>query len=474
MDGDHPNIVLVVMDTARADAFEPFGAATGTTPVVAQMARQGASVTAFAPACWTVPSHVGLFSGLGFRAAGFGNPASTHADYRAAGDQLDRRWLPSVLRRAGYSTAGTSANVWISDWGGWDRGFDDWVQVTSGRSLHGEELSLRRRLAWDRQAVVARLDDGHSEMEQTYTRWLADRPADRPFFWFFNLVECHSPYLPPRPHNPLGTWDRFRAGEDALRYLNFNAIWKGLCSRTDAPPAALSRMRSLYQSAVGMMDAWVGRLLEALERAGVLDRTIVVVTSDHGENLGENGLLGHGFSLDDRLIRVPVVASGTTVALPGRAPSLCDLPGWLADAAGLPEHPWTVGDGRAAVAEFDAPVGPEDPGAAETIRVWGLGDEAFRRLTTSFECATDGRLKLFRRAGVEELVDLQADPEEVMPKVIGSEEEEKWAAELTAIRAALDRAETEARPGTLGADGPSRPADEVQAMEAQMKLLGYL
>jgi arylsulfatase A-like enzyme len=474
MAGDRPNIVLVVMDTARADAFEPFGAPAGRTPVVAQMARQGSAFTAFAPACWTVPSHAGLFSGLGFRAAGFGHPASTHADYKAAGDRLDERWLPSVLRRAGYSTAATSANMWISDWGGWDRGFDTWVQVTSGRSLHGEDLSLRGRLAWDRQAVEARLDDGQSEMERTYTRWLEERPADRPFFWFFNLVECHSPYLPPKPYSPLGPWGRFRAGEDALHYLNFNAIWKGLCSRTDAPAAALSRMRKLYQSAIGMMDAWVGRLLETLEHAGELERTIVVVTSDHGENLGENGLLGHGFSLDDRLIRVPVLVSGIAAALPGPAPGLCDIPGWLADAAGLPEHPWTVGNGRAVVAEFDAPGPPDDPRAAEAIRAWGLGDEAFRRLTTSFACATDGRLKLFRRGGVEEMVDLQADPVEVAPKVIGPAEEAEWAAELTVLRAALDDAAIEARPGTLGSEVLPRPADEVEAMEVQMKLLGYL
>ena len=472
---DHPNIVLVVMDTARADAFEPFGAPAGSTPVLAQMAREGDARTVFAPACWTVPSHAGLFSGLPYREAGFGRPAVNHADYRAAGDRLAGRWLPNVLRTRGYATAGTSANMWISDWGGWDRGFDQWEQVTSGRNLHGSGLSLHQRVAWARQAVAARVDDGLSEIEQTYRRWLAGRHADRPFFWFFNLVECHSPYLPPKPFTPLGPSGRVRAGEDALRYLNFNAIWKGLCSRTDAPPAALERMRKLYQAAVTMMDAWVGRLLETLQSTELLDDTIVVVTSDHGENLGENGLLGHGFSLDNRLIRVPLISRGISAPLEGPAPSLCDVAGWLADSAGIPGHPWSVGDGRVAVAQFDAPATLDDPASAEAVRVWGLGDAALERLTTSFACAVDGRLKLIRRQGREELVDLEADPLEAAPAAIGPDLEAKWRPELAVARAALDKAEEEARPGVLGAEEDnSRSRDEVEAMESQMKLLGYL
>ncbi|HLI54137.1 MAG TPA: sulfatase-like hydrolase/transferase [Acidimicrobiales bacterium] len=468
------NIVLVVMDTARADAFEPFGAPGGSTPVVADMARRGAASVAFAPACWTVPSHAGLFSGLAYRAAGFGHPAATHDDYRAAGDRLEHRWLPCVLRRGGYATAGASANMWISDWGGWDRGFDEWVQVTSGRALHGEGVPLRGRLGWYRQALEARVDDGQSEMEGVYRRWLAGLRPGRPFFWFFNLVECHSPYLPPKPFNPLGPWGRVRAADEALRYLNFDAIWKGLCSSTDAPGSAVARMRALYRSAVTMMDSWVGRLLEALDEAGVLDDTVVVVTSDHGENLGENGLVGHGFSLDDRLLRVPAVALGTRSPLPAPAPSLCDVPGWLADAAGVEGHPWSVGDGQVAAAAFDAPAGPDDPRCAEAVRTWGLGEDALRRLSISFACATDGRMKLIWRDGSEELVDLRADPLEASPRPVSAADEERWADRLPLARRALRRAADESVPGVVATEVAPRDAANVEAMEAQMKLLGYL
>lgn len=470
----YPNIVLVVMDTARVDAFEPFGAPSGSTPVVARMATEGSARAVFAPASWTVPSHAGLFSGLSYREAGFGFPAATHADYRAAGDRIAHRWLPSVLRGYGFSTAGTSANMWISDWGGWDRGFDTWVQVTSGRSLHGDDMSLRQRAAWARQALEARVDDGLSQIEQTYRRWLRDRRPDQPFFWFFNLVECHSPYLPPKPFTPLGPLGRLRAGEDALKYLNFDAIWKGLCSRTDASAAALERMRKLYSAAVTMMDAWLGRLLESLERTGILDETIIVVTSDHGENLGENGLLGHGFWLDDRLIRVPLIVRGAADGLSGPAHSLCDVVGLIAESAGLPDHPWSVSDGDIAVAAFDAPAGSDDPKVAEALQRWGLGDDALRRMTTSFTCATNGRLKLFRRGGREDVVDLESDPLEASPVAVGEEIEASWSAELKIARVALDKAEELERPGVQGLEETRRLADDVEAMEAQMKLLGYL
>lgn len=474
MTPEQPNIILVVMDTARADAFEPYGAPVGSSPAVAQMAGRGHAYQAFSSACWTVPAHASMFSGLSFRAAGFGEPASDHADYKAAGDRLADRWLPGVLGDHGYDTAGVSTNMWVSDWGGFDRGFEKWVQVTSSRALHGPSQSFRHRLAWAGQALRARTDDGASEVEATLGRWLADRSAGTPFFWFVNLVECHSPYLPPKPYNPLSALGRVRSGEEALRHLNFDAIWRGLCSRTEAPESALARMRELYAAAIRLMDDWVSRLHQMLDTAGILDETIVVITSDHGENLGEQGLLGHGFSLDDRLIRVPLVVSGPAAKLPQPVTSLCDIPAWLAASAGVTGHPWEMGNGKVAVAEFDSPVSPEDPRADEAIKAWRLGEEARLRLTTSFACATDGRLKLLRGNGQETLIDLGSDPLEREPIDVGAETEQRWADRLADLRAALDRAAAAEVPGVTATAPVAAGADELADMESQMRLLGYL
>jgi arylsulfatase A-like enzyme len=235
-------------------------------------------------------------------------------------------------------------------------------------------------------------------------------------------------------------------------------------------------MRRLYTASIRLMDDWLARVLIGLDRHGLLDETIVVVTSDHGENLGEGQMIGHSFSLDDRLVRVPFVVSGPAKPLPSPRASLVDVPAWLAASIGLDAHPWGEFDTNrdVAVAQFDAPGPADHPKALEAIREWGLGDEALRRLTTSFVCATNGQRKLLRRLGREELVDLDTDPMETAPVAIGRGEETRWSHELSVLRAAIDEAEAGDVPGVTANEPPARSDREIADLEARMKLLGYL
>ena len=98
-------------------------------------------------------------------------------------------------------------------------------------------------------------------------------------------------------------------------------------------------MRHLYRRAVSYMDSWLAGVLDALDRKGILDQTLVIVTSDHGENFGEDGLIAHGFSLDERLIHVPLVSAGPGTADGGSSGQPGRLPGHIAEACGLDEHP---------------------------------------------------------------------------------------------------------------------------------------
>src|SRR5206468_1313962 len=118
--------------------------------------------------------------------------------------------------------------------------------------------------------------------------------------WFVNVVECHSPYLPPRPYHAVSVIERLRAAEEARRYLNLPAIFRACAGGFDVPEDALDRMRRLYAASVRYADDWLERLLARLEEAGLLDDTLVIVCSDHGENFGERDLITHAFSLDDR------------------------------------------------------------------------------------------------------------------------------------------------------------------------------
>lgn len=484
-----PNILLLVFDTARADAFEPYGAAHGASPATAQLGARGATFPhAYAAGSWTVPSHGAMFAGelpltLGLEAgADTGRPRSFHARLHAVADRL----LPSVFARNGYATAAVSTNLWVSEQSGFDAGFDEFRYVGTGRGA-GAGAGWRSRLLWDLEALRARVDDGAHTVERLLGDWLAARrhAPEQPFFWFVNLLECHSPYLPPRPYNDLPVWARVRAGEEARRYLTFEAMSKACLGRLDVPAGALERMRYLYARAILLLDDWLARLLDTLDRAGVLDDTIVVMTSDHGENFGENGLLGHSFSLDDRLIRVPLVAAGPGVEATDAVFSLADLPAELAAWAGVSEHPWGARRraGGVAVAQFAAPGDPGHERTQEVVRSWQLDEAAQRRLIVTSSCATDGRYKLLRGDdGLEEVIDLTVDPLEMVPRRLpgGTGSGAIDPARLAALRAALDAADA-AR--SDGADPPADagppddaepPDDEAAALEAQMKLLGYM
>ena len=473
-----PNVIVLVLDTARADALEPYAAPAGSSPVIADLARRGTAFeSAYATACWTLPSHASMFTGMLPRAAGVfdlpeGNPLG-------AGQVMARhadRMLPEILRRAGYSTAAVSTNLWVTELSGFGAGFDSFEFVDTGRQARMHREDVRSRLRWDAETARARVDDGAERALEALVR-LADGPPSQPFFWFVNLVECHSPYLPPKPYNDLGPIDRLRAAEEARHYLTLGAIWKACVGAIHVPDDALERMRHLYARSVLMLDAWLGRLLEALDGRGLLDDTLILATSDHGENFGENGYMAHAFSLDDRLLHVPLIAAGPGAAADGGVVSLADLPRLISGAAGIESHPW--GDARSdgfAAAQFEPPAREEHPKWRPAFAEWGVDyDFAINRLARELTCVTDGRLKLQRRGTEEELYDLDADPLEEAPR---SPVEHGDQAAVARMHERLEEIEREdARADAAAAaptDAPQISEEERRELEERMKLLGYM
>lgn len=459
---------MVVLDTARADAFEPYGARAGASPVVAEMATTGDHAPlAYAPSSWTVPTHAAMFAGELPRALGLGQaPGGTPAGVREVMRTLAPRLLPSVLREAGYTTVGASCNSWISPSSGFDTGFDVFDHVPLRRAQDFDQPGLRGGLRWLWHGARAELDDGAEAVADRVRAWFEDWDGTRPFFWFVNLVECHSPYLPPRPWNDLSLPDRVRAARDVTRYQTLEAVWRHCATRESVPPDALARMRHLYGRAIAALDAWIGRLLELLDAHRVLDDTIVVVTSDHGENFGEGGLIGHALSLDERLIRVPLVARG--LDLPDGPYGLERLPSTLAGAVGLDVHPWEPAERDVAVAQFDPLIGPDAPRLDELARRWQLSEDGRRLFCEPQTCATDGRRKLLRWGEDEVAYDLVRDPLERQPLAADDPA-------FADLRATLRSPEVRAE-GPLQVSQPDPAPDdaETQALEAQMRLLGYL
>lgn len=469
-----PNVLLVVFDALRRDAVESYGAPPGATPAIAELAARGAALpNAYATASWTLPSHASLFTGLLPRQLGLAQPpAGTPQSARPQLERVADRVLTNVLARGGYTARGWSANLWASHHAGFDIGFDEFSYLYKQRIDRLADEGPRARLAWALEGLRANRDDGATqiggELRKVIEHW-----SGQPTFWFVNLCECHSPYLPPRPWDDLSPRRRVQAALEAQRHLSFQSICLFAAGRWEIPDEALARMRHLYARAASYLDQWLADVLDALDRRGILDETLVIVTSDHGENFGEAGLIAHGFSLDERLIHVPLVMAGPGTVSDSGPFSLAQLPGVIADAAGLAGHPWRGAElpEGIAIAQYDPMAPPSDARVREFAEHWHLDDAAVSRLTAGFTSATDGELKLVLRDGDELLYDLRADPDERSPLDAAAAN-----GRFDRLRTALEHPSVTAN-GQVESDAtrtPTASPDELAALERQMKLLGYM
>jgi arylsulfatase A-like enzyme len=469
-----PNVVLLVLDALRADATEPYGARGGASPALAALAARGGAIADVrSTANWTLPSHTAMFTGQLARGLGLGQaPAQTPQSAAPVIREQRERLLAEVLRQAGYATRGVTTNLWAGRVSGFATGFEDFRELDTSRNsrLGG---GWRDRLRWDWEGARSRGDDGAAEAATVMEQWLSEG-EDRPFFWFANVVECHSPYLPPRPVGGLSPIERLRAADEAYRYLTFEAIMKSWLGALEVPRAAIERMRRFYAASVLYADQWVARVVAALERFGVLENTLIIICSDHGENLGENGLLTHGQSLDERLLHVPFIVAGPGAEHFREIRSLVQLPERVARAAGLEQHPWNAElPAGLPVAQWDPPELSEER-IAELRATWSLDAPAVTRLRSPLTCAVSGRWKLTRGAGdtEETLHDLEADPLEQQP-ITGLAIAARAGGELEALRAAVRHPAAQLRE----TDAP--PPDEVSAQEVadieeRMRLMGYM
>ncbi len=414
-----PNVLLVVLDTARADYFGPYGGRAPTPAFDAIAARGLIFERAWAAAPWTVPSHASLFSGLlpfehGVTGAAAQTPERRLATVRPAVERHAERWLPEVFRRSGYRTVAISANVWITPAMGFDLGFEEFTPVGMAR-VTPRGAAGRRRL---RDCVVPasllrqskrsvryfrdarRGRDFGAEAALAAARSLTE-PSDRPFLAFVNVMETHAPYLPPEGFNPLRGLRRLGGPRVMHKYLGDERVLAYNLGAAEVPERALATMRELYAGEVAYVDAFLGRLLNIIEP--VLGETVVVVTSDHGENLGEEHRLGHQLFVDERLVRVPLVVAGPGVTAGRREEvfSLASLPRLVAGLAGLGSHQWADAIGHGiAIAQYES--GWNQVRRADRVtQRFHLSPAQQERLRAPAAAATDGRTTVVRDAAGE-------------------------------------------------------------------------
>jgi arylsulfatase len=426
------NVLLVILDAARASSFGTYGYARPTTPEVDRMAAEGVVFErAYTPAVYTLGAMSSLWTSQ--------HPDRHHAEVSYA-DRLpaDRLTLAEVLGERGVHTAGFIANPMAGRAFGFERGFAEFDQVYQ-RFPEGSRGEAFRRV---------------------WPEWLR-RNAGRRFFAYVHLREPHFPYDPGPPFDT-----RFGPDAPLSREQRRDRAWYTDVNQGRVRPRTeeIAHLVRLYDGNLAYADREVGLLRRALEEAGLWDRTVVIATADHGEQLYEHGYISHSAQVYEESTHVPLV-----VRFPGgkgprgarvRAPvDLLDVAPTVLDVFGL------AGAGRAA-SEFRGrsllPVAAGAPGrdAVVSRTVWERPVYGLR----------EGRFKYIHdtRTGAELLFDLDQDPSESRP--LQSAEPLRAAYYRQMLHDWMARSKTPSRPAAAPTGGPG--LDEATC--AQLGALGYV
>ncbi|MBZ5640068.1 MAG: sulfatase-like hydrolase/transferase, partial [Acidobacteriia bacterium] len=400
------NLLLVTLDTTRADRLGCYGYKRAETPRLDRLAAEGMLAEhAVAVAPLTLPSHVSILTGLYPPRHG----VRDNADFRLPGVETT---LAEHLKGQGYSTAAVVGSLVLSGSLGLDQGFD-----------HYDEPGARRRPAVEGALAVYRpiVERPASEVTDAAIAAL-DRIGGGPFFLWVHYYDPHHPYTPPPPY--------------ASRFA-------------DRP----------YDGEIAYADAELGRLLDDLKRRGLLDRTLVVVTADHGESLGEHGEETHGLFLYDAAIRVPLILRMHGAIPEGRRfdglVSAVDLVPTALDLMSLPPLAGTQGRSFAGAARGGS-LADREPAYSEAIyaeRVYGWAPTyALREVSSKFIEAPE-----------PEIYELAGDPGETR-NLAGSRgaDVESWRRRLASVQQGFGRADASARE-TMDSDA-----------RAKLLSLGYL
>ena len=327
--GPPPSVLLIVIDTLRADHVGAYGYERPTTPNLDALAARGTRfASARASSSWTLPSVASIMTGL--------YPAVHGADHSDAALSADAATMAAAFRDAGYETAAFSANpAFVAAPQGIANGFDQF------RVLHGAPAEPRALGAIPGDASMKNwvMQASAEEVTSAAGQWLARRQKKletRPFFLYLHYFDPHAAYTPPARFAL-----RFGVAEDDP--LRGDAQWPFLLADQAPAPDVLATLVKLYDAEIAATDAALGTLFEGPARE-LGDSTIVVVTADHGEEFGDHGGVQHGRTLFDELLHVPLILAGpglprgsvvaTTVSLTGLWSTISDLAGTGAPPTG--------------------------------------------------------------------------------------------------------------------------------------------
>ncbi len=291
-----PPVILLVMDTTRADHLSAYGYPRNTSPNLAAFAQEAVRYErAVAPSSWTLPAHASILTGLMPTAHGADVEVQSNGFVRFQPLAEGYTTLAEVLQSLGYSTGAVVANtLLLTREYGLNQGFafyDDQPR-TSITTADPRTVSPARwiiRLLQGDAGHRAHLFRQAEDIQRRATAWL-DRGAYQPYFLFLNYMDAHEPYEPHRE------WARQIDVPTDVRPQLYDRVAADCRDNVDA-----------YDRSIAYLDAQIGRLFDHLRQRGDYDRALIIVTADHGEAFGEHGPAGHGLSVYEEEIHVPLL-----------------------------------------------------------------------------------------------------------------------------------------------------------------------
>jgi arylsulfatase A-like enzyme len=480
-----PNVLWIVWDTVRADHLSLHGYARPTTPFLDAWAKDARVFDdALSVAGYTLPSHASMFTGL------MPSEHCTHNKHPWLDDSFTT--VAELLRDAGYRTFLFSANPHVAPAPGgnlaqgFERSEHPWSPKWAPRAKQiilaklppedrSSELPQRLEAARGGQAGSAWAIKAAGELAQQATlEWLAASDAQRPWFVLLNYMEAHRPTVPARRIR-----ERLLSPADVEKSYQVDRSWLPMWEYTfglrDYSEAEIELTRATYDATLIELDELLRELLAGLEEAGQLDDTVVIVTSDHGEHLGEAHMLDHQYSLHQVLLHVPLVLHYPRRVPAGREtrpvstidlfPTVLELAG-VAPPAGLRSRAVSLLAPQAQRRRFAESGSSSDVGVAQVKRAHPEFDPApFLRNLRAF--VADAKKLTWGSDGRHALHDLASDPLETRDLLPAQPEiGARLAGELDRYWDGLARCDVAALPDRLG--GLSR------AQRRRLEALGYL
>lgn len=291
---NQPNILLIVVDTLRSDFISAYGFPHPITPNIDALAREGVLYeNAISTSPWTTPSHASLFTSQ--------YPSRNGVDGRNIILDPASKTLAAELSHIGFQTAGFINNVYIRRQTGLGRGFQQYEEFW-GRN---ECSSIMLLVEFVHEKFNPREDTGAMETRNAINDWLHhDWTRKHPFFLFVHLMEPHAPYGTPaskvQKFLPPGV-----TPQQAAKVNQDPEIF--ISGKLKMSPRDFEILTALYQNDINYVDSVIGAIIQDFKQRNILDNTLVIFTSDHGEHFGDHNLMSHELSLYDVLLHVPLI-----------------------------------------------------------------------------------------------------------------------------------------------------------------------